>query len=84
VEISEQAVEAAKLKRPNIVLMDINMMPISGFRGYRKDQESITGFKNYWCFHAFATCICQENASNRRTGLCNQKFFQGRNDEGDS
>ncbi|HET9277007.1 MAG TPA: response regulator transcription factor [Flavitalea sp.] len=28
---SEQAVEAAKLKRPNIVLMDINMMPISGF-----------------------------------------------------
>ena len=28
---SEQAVEAAKVKRPNIVLMDINMMPISGF-----------------------------------------------------
>ena len=28
---SEQAVEAAKNKRPNIVLMDINMMPISGF-----------------------------------------------------
>lgn len=28
---SEQAVEAARTKRPNIVLMDINMMPISGF-----------------------------------------------------
>jgi DNA-binding NarL/FixJ family response regulator len=28
---SEQAVEAAKIKRPNIVLMDINMTPISGF-----------------------------------------------------
>ncbi len=28
---SEQAVEAARIKRPNIVLMDINMMPISGF-----------------------------------------------------
>ena len=28
---SEQAVEVAKLKRPNIVLMDINMLPISGF-----------------------------------------------------
>ena len=28
---SEAAVEAAKIKRPNIVLMDINMMPISGF-----------------------------------------------------
>lgn len=28
---SEQAVEAARIKRPNIVLMDINMLPISGF-----------------------------------------------------
>lgn len=28
---SEQAVEAAKVKRPHIVLMDINMLPISGF-----------------------------------------------------
>ena len=28
---SEQAVEMSKIKRPQIVLMDINMMPISGF-----------------------------------------------------
>ena len=28
---SEQAVEMTKLKRPHIVLMDINIMPISGF-----------------------------------------------------
>ena len=28
---SEQAVEVARHKRPHIVLMDINMMPISGF-----------------------------------------------------
>jgi DNA-binding NarL/FixJ family response regulator len=28
---SEQAVEVTKLKRPHIVLMDINIMPISGF-----------------------------------------------------
>ncbi len=28
---SEQAVEMSKLKRPHIVLMDINMLPISGF-----------------------------------------------------
>ncbi len=28
---SEQAVEMAKVKRPHIVLMDINMTPISGF-----------------------------------------------------
>lgn len=28
---SEQAVDVARTKRPNIVLMDINMMPISGF-----------------------------------------------------
>ena len=28
---SEQAVEVARVKRPNIVLMDINMLPISGF-----------------------------------------------------
>ena len=33
---SEQAVEVAKLKRPNIVLMDINMMPISGFEATEK------------------------------------------------
>ncbi|MBC7827113.1 MAG: response regulator transcription factor [Chitinophagaceae bacterium] len=33
---SEQAVEAAKLKRPNIVLMDINMLPISGFEATEK------------------------------------------------
>ena len=33
---SEQAVEAAKTKRPNIVLMDINMMPISGFEATEK------------------------------------------------
>lgn len=28
---SEQAVEMSRMKRPQIVLMDINMMPISGF-----------------------------------------------------
>lgn len=28
---SEQAVEMSRIKRPEIVLMDINMMPISGF-----------------------------------------------------
>ncbi|RYG06375.1 MAG: response regulator transcription factor, partial [Chitinophagaceae bacterium] len=28
---SEQAVEMSRVKRPQIVLMDINMMPISGF-----------------------------------------------------
>ena len=28
---SEQAVEVTKLKRPHVVLMDINIMPISGF-----------------------------------------------------
>ena len=28
---SEQAVEMARIKRPEIVLMDINMLPISGF-----------------------------------------------------
>lgn len=33
---SEQAVEAARVKRPNIVLMDINMMPISGFEATEK------------------------------------------------
>ena len=33
---SEQAVEAAKVKRPNIVLMDINMLPISGFEATEK------------------------------------------------
>jgi DNA-binding NarL/FixJ family response regulator len=33
---SEQAVEAARIKRPNIVLMDINMMPISGFEATEK------------------------------------------------
>lgn len=33
---SEQAVEAARMKRPNIVLMDINMMPISGFEATEK------------------------------------------------
>lgn len=33
---SEQAVEAAKTKRPDIVLMDINMTPISGFEATEK------------------------------------------------
>jgi DNA-binding NarL/FixJ family response regulator len=33
---SEQAVEAAKVNRPNIVLMDINMTPISGFEATEK------------------------------------------------
>ena len=33
---SEQAVEMSKLKRPQIVLMDINMMPISGFDATEK------------------------------------------------
>lgn len=33
---SEQAVEAARIKRPNIVLMDINMLPISGFEATEK------------------------------------------------
>lgn len=28
---SEQAVEMSRIKRPNIILMDINMLPISGF-----------------------------------------------------
>ncbi len=33
---SEQAVEMAKQKRPHIVLMDINMTPISGFEATEK------------------------------------------------
>jgi DNA-binding NarL/FixJ family response regulator len=33
---SEQAVEMSKLKRPQIVLMDINMLPISGFEATEK------------------------------------------------
>jgi DNA-binding NarL/FixJ family response regulator len=33
---SEQAVEMAKTKKPQIVLMDINMLPISGFEATEK------------------------------------------------
>jgi len=33
---SEQAVEVTRQKRPNIVLMDINIMPISGFEATEK------------------------------------------------
>lgn len=33
---SEEAVEVAKNKRPNIILMDINMTPISGFEATEK------------------------------------------------
>lgn len=33
---SEEAVEVAKVKRPNIILMDINMTPISGFEATEK------------------------------------------------
>ncbi|MBL0134973.1 MAG: response regulator transcription factor [Chitinophagaceae bacterium] len=33
---SEEAVEVARVKRPNIILMDINMTPISGFEATEK------------------------------------------------
>lgn len=33
---SEEAVEVARAKRPNIILMDINMTPISGFEATEK------------------------------------------------
>jgi len=42
---SEQAVEMAKAKRPQIVLMDINMNPISGFEATEKIRKVSPGSK---------------------------------------
>ncbi len=42
---SEQAVEMARAKRPQIVLMDINMNPISGFEATEKIRKVSPGSK---------------------------------------
>jgi DNA-binding NarL/FixJ family response regulator len=42
---SEQAVEMSKAKRPQIVLMDINMNPISGFEATEKIRKVSPGSK---------------------------------------
>jgi DNA-binding NarL/FixJ family response regulator len=42
---SEQAVEMARVKRPQIVLMDINMMPISGFEATERIRKVSPGSK---------------------------------------
>lgn len=42
---SEQAVEMARQKRPQIVLMDINMMPISGFEATERIRKVSPGSK---------------------------------------
>ena len=42
---SEEAVEMAKAKRPQIVLMDINMNPISGFEATEKIRKVSPGSK---------------------------------------
>ncbi len=42
---SEEAVEMAKTKRPQIVLMDINMNPISGFEATEKIRKVSPGSK---------------------------------------
>jgi DNA-binding NarL/FixJ family response regulator len=42
---SEQAVELAKQKRPNIILMDINMTPFSGFEATEQIRKVSPGSK---------------------------------------
>src|SRR3989337_2813504 len=42
---AEEAVEVAKNKRPNIILMDINMTPISGFEATEKIRKFSPGSK---------------------------------------
>ena len=42
---SEQAVEMARTKKPQIVLMDINMTPISGFEATEKIRKVSPGSK---------------------------------------
>jgi DNA-binding NarL/FixJ family response regulator len=42
---SEQAVEMARQKRPNIVLMDINMTPINGFEATERIRKISPGSK---------------------------------------
>jgi DNA-binding NarL/FixJ family response regulator len=59
---SEQAVEMAKNKKPQIVLMDINMLPISGFA-------------HHWHFHALPAGLRQKDVTDWRPGLCYQKLI---------
>ena len=40
---AEEAVELAKNKRPNIILMDINMSPFSGFEATEKIRKFSPG-----------------------------------------
>src|SRR4028119_78418 len=42
---AEEAIEMAKNKRPNIILMDINMTPISGFEATEKIRKFSPGSK---------------------------------------
>lgn len=42
---SEQAVEVTKLKKPHIVLMDINILPISGFEATERIRKVSPGTK---------------------------------------
>jgi DNA-binding NarL/FixJ family response regulator len=42
---AEEAVELAKIKRPNIILMDINMSPFSGFEATEKIRKFSPGSK---------------------------------------
>ncbi len=55
---SEQAVELAKNKKPQIVLMDINMAPASGFEATERIRKALARQQDHRYLHAFTTCLC--------------------------
>ena len=69
---ADEAVAIAKGKDPRIVLMDLNMSPVSGFditkliRRHSPD-SSIIGV-----VYAYHASICPENDAAGRNGLCNK------------
>ena len=80
---SEQAVEMAKNKKPQIVLMDINMLPISGFEATEKIRKVSPASRIIGISMHSQPAYAKKNVADRRERVRNQKFFQRRNDQGD-
>ena len=55
---------------PDIVLMDINMVPFFGIEATRQIREVSPETPHYRCYHAFPARICQKNAAAGCQWLC--------------
>lgn len=75
----DEAIEFTKHKKPQIVLMDVNMNPVNGFDATKQIRKISPGSKVIGISNVLHASICKTHVANGSYGLCYKKFIQRRN-----